>query len=672
MISAVALQMSCVAGLLGIAVLAIALSRSNSSTEVVYSATLAICVVALFGSVRWLVGDTVKASDLTLPIGLPWLGAHFRLDALASFFLVVVNLGGAAASLYGLGYGHHDPAPHRVLPFFPAFLAGMNLVVLADDAFSYLLCWEFMSLASWALVMAHHREPGNAKAGYVYLVMASFGTLALLLAFGLLAGPAGDYGFAAIRAAQHTPYVAAMVLILMLLGAGSKAGLVPLHVWLPLAHPAAPSHVSALMSGVMTKVAIYGFIRVVFDLLGQPTWSASVIVLFLGSITAVMGILYAMMEKDLKRLLAYSTIENVGIIFVSLGLALAFQANGLKLAAALAFTAALFHVLNHSFFKSLLFFGAGAVLTSTGDLDMDKLGGLIHRMPLTSFVFLVGCVAISALPPFNGFVSEWLIFQAVLQSPELPQWALKIMVPAVGALLALAAALAAACFVKAFGVTFLGRPRSTAAETAHEVDRYSLSAMFILAALCLLAGILPGLVIDALSPITIDILGGRMPIQANEAWLSIVPIAESRSSYNGLLVMVFITISASLAVFFIHRFASHALRRGPAWGCGFSDPTPAAQYSGESFAQPIRRVFGTLVFHARDHVEMPAPGDIRPARLRIELHDLIWERLYEPLAAAVGFSAERLNLLQFLTIRRYLSLVFATLVTLLLVLAIWS
>jgi hydrogenase-4 component B len=249
---------------------------------------------------------------------------------------------------------------------------------------------------------------------------------------------------------------------------------------------------------------------------------------------------------------------------------------------------------------------------------------------------------------------------------------LKIMVPAVGALLALAAALAAACFVKAFGITFLGRPRSVAAEAAPEVDRYSLAAMFILATLCLLAGILPGLVIDTLSPITIEILGGRMPIQANEPWLSIVPIAESKSSYNGLLVMVFITISASLAVFFIHRFASHALRRGPAWGCGFSDPTPAAQYSGGSFAQPIRRVFGTLVFHARDHVDMPAPGDIRPARLRIELHDLIWEGMYQPIAGAVGFASDRLNRLQFLTIRRYLSLVFATLVTLLLVLAIWS
>jgi hydrogenase-4 component B len=670
--SAVGLQMASVAGLLGLAVLAIVLSRLKIATAVIYSATLAVSVIALAGSLRWLLGGTASATDLILPVGLPWLGAHFRMDALASFFLVIVNLGGAAASLYGLGYGHHEPSPHRVLPFFPAFLAGMNLVVLADDAFSYLLCWEFMSLASWALVMAHHRETGNAKAGYVYLVMASFGTLALLLAFGLLAGPAGGYGFAAIRHAEHTPYVAALVLILMLLGAGSKAGLVPLHVWLPLAHPAAPSHVSALMSGVMTKVAIYGFIRVIFDLLGPPTWPASVIVLFLGGITAVMGILYAMMEKDITRLLAYSTIENIGVIFASLGLALAFQANGSKLAAALAFTAALFHVINHSFFKSLLFFGAGAVLTSTGERDMDKLGGLIHRMPITSFVFLVGCIAISALPPFNGFVSEWLMFQAVLQSPELPQWALKIMVPAVGAMLALAAALAAACFVKAFGVTFLGRPRSPAAETADEVDRYSLSAMLILAALCLLAGIFPGLVIDALSPVAIEILGSRMPMQAHESWLSIVPIAESRSSYNGLLVMVFIAISASLAAFFIHRFASHALRRGPAWGCGFTDPTPAAQYSGASFAQPIRRVFGTLMFRARDHVEMPPPGDIKPARLRIELHDLVWEGMYVPLVGAVGFAADRLNRLQFLTIRRYLSLVFATLVTLLLVLAIWS
>jgi hydrogenase-4 component B len=597
--SIVALLLWGVAAFLGTAILAVAVSRRGSATHLVYSATLGISAVMFAIAAAALTGDPAGVSTVTLPLGLPWIGSHFRLDALSAFFLVVVNLGGAVASLYGLGYGHHEPAPHRVLPFFPAFLAGMNMVVMADDAFTFLLSWEFMSLASWALVMAHHREQDNTRAGYIYLVMASFGTLALLLAFGLLAGPDGTYTFDAMRAAEPSRFVAAATLVLMLLGAGSKAGLVPLHVWLPLAHPAAPSHVSALMSGVMTKVAVYGFLRVVFDLLGEPAWWSGVVVLFLGGLTAVLGILYALMEKDLKRLLAYSTIENIGVIFVSLGLALAFKANAMPSAAALALTAALFHVLNHSFFKSLLFFGAGAVLTVTGERNMEKLGGLIHRMPLTSFVFLVGCASISALPPFNGFVSEWLAFQAILQSPDLPQWGLKVMVPAVGGLLALSAALAAACFVKAFGITFLGRPRSAAVEQAREVDRYSLAAMFILAALCLLAGILPGLVIDGLSPVTLSLIGNRMPVQMAQPWLSIVPIAESRSSYNGLLVFVFIAVSASLAAFVIHRFASQALRRGPAWGCGFPDVTPAAQYTAVSFAQPIRRVFGTFAFRAR-------------------------------------------------------------------------
>ncbi|MDF2120471.1 hydrogenase 4 subunit B [Roseiarcaceae bacterium H3SJ34-1] len=661
-----------VAALMITAVLAVTLSRRSTATGLIYLITLAVCGF-LLGIALWcLVLRPTDVTSTTLPVGLPWIGAHFRLDALSAFFLVVVNLGGALSSLYGLGYGRHESAPHRVLPFFPAFLAGMNLVVMADDAFTFLLSWEFMSLASWALVIAHHREPANTRAGYIYLVMASFGTLALLLAFGLLAGPAGNYTFEVMRASSPpAPLIATIVLILMLLGAGSKAGLVPLHVWLPLAHPAAPSHVSALMSGVMTKVAVYGFIRVLFDLLGPPTWWSSVVVLVLGSATAVLGILYALMESDLKRLLAYSTIENIGIIFVSLGLALAFQANGMGWPAALALTAALFHALNHSFFKSLLFFGAGAVLSATGERNMEKLGGLIHRMPVTSFVFLVGCVAISALPPFNGFASEWLIFQAILLSPDLPQWGLKVLVPAAGGMLALSAALVAACFVKAFGITFLGRPRSEAVDRAHEVDRYSLTAMAALAALCLLAGILPGFVIDGLSPVTQALIGGRMPTQISQPWLSIVPIAESRSSYNGLLVFVFITISASIAVYVIHRFASHELRRGPAWGCGFPDMPPDAQYTATSFAQPIRRVFGTFAFRAKETVKMTPPGDISPARLDVETHDVIWEALYDPITGWLEYATLKLNRLQFLTIRRYLTLVFGSLVTLLLVVALW-
>ena len=257
----------------------------------------------------------------------------------------------------------------------------------------------------------------------------------------------------------------------------------------------------------------------------------------------MLGVLYALMEHDLKRLLAYHTVENIGIIFIGLGLALAFQANGLAAGAALALTAALFHVFNHSLFKSLLFFGAGAVLTATGERDMEHLGGLIHRMPKTAFAFLVGCVAISALPPLNGFVSEWLTFQAILLRPDLPQWGLKIAIPADGALLALSAALAAACFVKAFGISFLGRPRSTAAAQAREVDAFSLAAMCVFAALCLLAGVLPGAVIDGLAPVVQALTGARMPVQLGLPWLSIVPIAAARSSYNGLLVFLFIAAS---------------------------------------------------------------------------------------------------------------------------------
>jgi NADH:ubiquinone oxidoreductase subunit 5 (subunit L)/multisubunit Na+/H+ antiporter MnhA subunit len=425
------------------------------------------------------------------------------------------------------------------------------------------------------------------------------------------------------------------------------------------------------MSGVMTKVAVYGFIRIVFELLGSPQWWSGFLVLVVGGATAVMGVLYALMQHDLKRLLAYHTVENIGIIFIGLGLALAFEANGLPAAAALALTAALFHVFNHSVFKSLLFFGAGAVLAATGERDMERLGGLIHRMPKTAFAFLVGCIAISALPPLNGFVSEWLTFQAILQSPELPQWALKIMVPAVGGMLALSAALAAACFVKAFGISFLGRPRSDAARDARETDGFSLAAMFALAALCLAAGILPGYVIDALAPAMQSLLGERMPLQAGVDWMSIVPVAAGRSSYNGWLVFAFIALSALLAVVIIHRFASRARRRAPAWDCGTPDPDPATQYTASSFAQPIRRVFGAWIFAAREQVEMPPPGSTAPARHVAVLRDLVWDWLYAPVAGAVGFAAEKLNVLQFLTIRRYLSLVFLALVTLLLVLAIW-
>jgi formate hydrogenlyase subunit 3/multisubunit Na+/H+ antiporter MnhD subunit len=597
-----------------------------------------------------------------LPLGQTALG----LDALSAAFVVIVNVTSAIVSVGAIGYGAHARDPRRVVPFYPAFIGAMNLVLLAQDAFSFLVAWEVMSLASWALVVSDDRSESNRRAGLVYLVMATGGALTLLFAFGVLAGADGGYSFEEMR--QPAAFgAAAIVLVLALVGAGSKAGLVPLHAWLPLAHPAAPSHVSALMSGVMTKVAVYGFVRIVFDLAGPPSWWWSVPVLLVAAVTSLLGVLHALMEHDLKRLLAYHTVENIGIIFIGLGLALAFEASGMGTAAALALVAAVFHVFNHSLFKSLLFLGSGAILNATGERDMEHLGGLIHRMPVTAVAFLVGCIAISALPPFNGFVSEWLTFQAVLLSPQLPQWIPRLLVPAVGATLACSAALAAACFVKAFGSTFLGRPRSEPARAARETDRWSAGAMVVFATLCLFAGVVPGWIMDSLAPVSDLIVSARLDMQSSQPWLRIAPISAERGAYNGLLVFAMILIAAAATAAIARRVASHTLRRSAPWDCGFPDASPITQYTSGSFAQPIRRVFGSVVFRAREHVEMPTPGGGGAAKLRVDMHDTVWEGLYAPVIRAVDGVADRLTKLQFLTIRKYLMLVFATLILLLVI-----
>ena len=392
-------------------------------------------------------------------------------------------------------------------------------------------------------------------------------------------------------------------------------------------------------------------------------------VLALGGLSAVLGVLYALMQHDLKVLLAYHTVENIGIIVIGLGLALVFKANGLGALAALALSAALLHVLNHALFKSLLFFGAGAVLVATGERDMERHGGLIHRMPRTATLFLVGSIAISALPPFNGFVSEWLTFQAILNGPSLPQWTLKFAVPVTGAMLALAAALAAACFVKAFGVTFLGRPRSPEAAEAREVDSSMTGAMTALAALCLAIGLVPTLAILLLNPAVGLLLGASFPALADgldaSEWVFFAPLGLQRSSYSGLIVLVAVTIVTFAVVEGVHRLASAEIRRGPPWDCGFPDPHPATQYTASSFAQPIRRVFGTLIFQARERVDMPEPGESRAARFEARLIDPVWDGLYAPIGRGLEWLTLRANALQFLTIRRYLTLVFAALIVLL-------
>jgi hydrogenase-4 component B len=656
--------------LLALAVLGLYGARRPFGCRFIYVACALICAALAAVALFALFGAGEGTHSVELPIGLPLRRTLLGFDALSATFAFIINLAAAIVSAYAVGYGKHALEPRRVLPYYPAFIAAMNVVLLAQDAFSFLVGWELMSLTSWALVVSEHGSPENRRAAHVYLVMATGGAFALLLALGLLAGSAGQYAFDAIRHA-NVHGLGPIVLVLALIGAGSKAGLVPLHAWLPLAHPAAPSHVSALMSGVMTKVAVYGFIRLVFDLAGPPAWWWSVPVLVIAGVTTLLGVLYALMEHDLKRLLAYHTVENIGIIFIGLGLALAFYASGLPVPAALALTAAIFHVFNHSLFKSLLFMGSGAVLGASGERDMEKLGGLVHRMPVTAIAFLVGCIAISALPPFNGFVSEWLTFQAILLSPQLPHWLPRLLVPAVGATLACSAALAAACFVKAFGMTFLGRSRSKAAEVARETDGWSATTMLLLALLCLLAGTLPGFVIDALSPLTHLLVGARLAPQATQPWLRIVPIDPARSAYDGALVFVMILVGAGVTAFAVRRVAARALRRSAPWDCGFPDTSPTTQYTATSFAQPIRRVFGSVAFRAREHLAMARPGDTAAGELRVEIHDTVWEAFYAPVIRFVDQSAERLNRLQFLTIRKYLTIVFVALIVLLIIVGAW-
>lgn len=638
----------------------------RQALALVYPLCLVASLLALAAHLSVLAGLEVHVARL--PLALPEIGLRLRLDPLAAFFGVIVNIGLAAACLYGLSLDRRTELSPRVEPFLPFFAIAMNAVLVADDAFTFLFAWELMSLASWALVVSRHTDPAARHAGHVYLVMAAFGTAALLFAFGGMAGAAGGYAFDAIRGQQMAPVTAGLVLAATIVGAGSKAGVMPLHAWLPLAHPAAPSHVSALMSGVMTKVAIYGIVRIVFDLMGaHQQWWWAVPFILLGAGTAVLGLLHAVLDTDLKRILAYSTIENVGIILVGLGMAIAFKSADLHTAAAIAMAAALLHALNHSWFKSLLFLGAGAVLHSTGRRDLDGLGGLIHRMPRTAVFFLVGAFAIAAMPPLNGFVSEWLLFQAVLAGHALQQPLLRFLIPALGAMLALAAALAAACFVRAYGATFLGRPRSPEAAGAHEAPFAAMLAMGLLAGLCLAGGLLGNHLLGTIAPVLDMTVGARVPAGvAGPTPFSMIPFDLARSVYDAPIIAMFVLVSTTLTIALVHRLSSRRTRRAPPWDCGYPDASPMTQYSASSFAQPLRRVYGAAVLGATESVDMPAPGDMRAARLEVRLTDHIWEWLYAAPAAALLALSKRLNAIQYLTIRRYLVFMFVALIALLL------
>src|SRR5213593_3971491 len=483
---------------------------------------------------------SANQSFALFPSLIPYVQFTVRPDPLGLFFGLIVSLLGLALSLYSLGYarGFYGRKNVGVLgAFFNALLLATTLVFLADNAFFFLIAWEIMALTAYCLVSFEHEKTETRNAGVLYFLMSHIGTGCLILGYLLLFQAAGDYSFNSFHALgdKMSDGTRNAAFVLFLVGFGVKAGIVPLHIWLPAAHPVAPSNISALMSGVLIKTGIYGMTRVFFEFLGTPQNWWGVTVLTLGTISAVLGVLYALMEHDLKRLLAYHSIENIGIILMGLGASLMFLHTGHTVLASLALIAGLYHTINHATFKGLLFLGAGAVLHSTHTRNMEEMGGLIKRMPQTAFFFLIGAVAISALPPLNGFVSEWLTYQALLQGFGTTESLWRLVFPLSGAMLALTGALAAACFVKAFGITFLAQPRSDHAAQAQEVAPSMRFGMAVLTAACVLLGLFPTALVRLLDPLTQQLTGHQLSAQLSLAdGLVLTSLSENTGTVSTL------------------------------------------------------------------------------------------------------------------------------------------
>ena len=599
-----------------------------------------------------------------LPIGLPGLPFHFRLDPLSAFFLMVIGAAAAGVSAFAAGYfrqGQGTP-PGLLCLEYHVFLAAMVLVVVADDAYVFMVMWETMALSSYFLVTANHVIPDIRRAGYIYLLIAHIGAIGILLCFGVLQANTGDYTFANMRAQQLSPFWASAAFLLALFGFGAKAGIVPLHVWLPEAHPAAPSPVSALMSGVMLKTAVYGVLRVCFDLLEvQASWWG-MLLLGIGLATALFGVVFAAVQTDMKRLLAYSSIENIGLLFAGIGLTVVFSAYGMQPVAALALTAVLYHVASHALFKSLLFVCTGAVLHATGERGLGKLGGLIRWMPWVAAVTLVGVLASAGLPPLGGFVSEWLLLQSFLFTPGLPNSFLNMLIPVVAALIALVGALAGYTMVKFYGISFLGRPREDKLSNAHDAGAWEKIGTAWLAAGCLALGVLPIPFIQIIDPVTRHLVGtGLGETVAAHSWL-LIPVAEERASYGPAIFLMVVMASYALTYLLVRRFYHGRLRRSAPWDCGYPWQTARMQDTAEGFGQPIRQIFEPF-FRIERH--LPTPFDAEPS-YRVTIEDHLWRWLYWPLAALVERIARLIGVLQQGRITQYLLYSFVTLLALLL------
>src|SRR5688572_30985103 len=480
---------------------------------------------------------------MTLPLGLPDLPFHLRIDGLSGFFLLLLGSVAAGVTIYATGYFREESAGRLTLIVlqYNVFLASMAIVLLADDAYLFMVAWETMALSSYFLVTTDHRLPAIRSAGFLYLLIAHLGAIAILLCFGLLHGGHADYTFSALRNAELTPFWATVAFLLAFFGFGAKAGMLPLHAWLPEAHPAAPSPVSALMSGVMLKTAIYGMVRVIFDLIGDIRWEWGLTVLLFGAATSLFGVLFALMQHDLKRLLAYHSVENIGIILIGIGLSMVFIGSGHPVAGALGLIAGLYHTLNHAVFKGLLFLGAGAILRSTGLRNLNEMGGLIRYMPHTAVYFLIGALAISALPPLNGFISECLAFQASLQAPLLESTVVRSLVPIVAAVLALSGALTGMCFVKVYGIAFLGQHRHEFAVKPREASGWERAGMLWLTVACFALGLFPVFMVGELNKVSLALIkAGLNEAAMAPGWLWLAPTSGAQASYSPVIFLLVI------------------------------------------------------------------------------------------------------------------------------------
>ena len=636
--------------------------------------TWGACAAALFAAITVLrTGQSMVLHSTQI---LPITGVLMVLDPFGAVFVIVTAVVAIAATLYWIGYASHGLSTRTVSAVLPLFVTSMLLVPAAGSVATFLVLWELMALTSLLLVLVdHRRSEATRSAAEWYAVMTHVGAAAILFALVLLSAHAGGQSFAAIRdyAGHLPPGVRGLAFVLAVVGFGSKAGAVPFHVWLPKAHPEAPSPASALMSGAMVNLGIYGIVLVGDRLLGGgPLWWWLVVTV-LGIITALFGALQAATSTDLKRLLAYSTADNMGLVLIGVGASGCFATTGHSLVGGLAMVAALFVMVNHAAFKGSLFLSAGSVQVATGSRDLDRLGGLMGRLPITGAVFLVGALAITALPPLNGFVGEWLLFQSLLHGLPASSTVVGVIVSVAVAALALTGGLTAAAFVKVIGVGLLGRPRSAEAASAHEVPRTMQLGAGLLAGACVVLGLVPMIVLPALERAAALVVPGARPtalyggvdlhLQGLPGVLSPVLLAAGLMLATGAVV-------AMRGLVGLRSRSRSALRQADAWGCGNGVQTARMQYTATSFAEPLQRVFDDVLRPDHD-LEVTHRAESRyyveKVTYRTSIGDVIEHSLYRPVIASVNWWGRRARALQNGSVHRYLAYGLVALVVILVV-----